>query len=81
MKSNNVIDDPQWTRMPIPGEKLEGLGRHSIYRGVESGAIRSRSVKLRADAKRGIPYVSRADILKLIDNSPSASDVSANQAA
>jgi hypothetical protein len=81
MKSNTVIDDPLWTRMPTPGEKLECLSRHSIYRLVESGAVRFRSVKLRPDAKRGVPFVSRADILKLIDNSPSASDVLENEAA
>jgi len=60
--------DPLWERMPAPGKKLEGLSRHSINRAVQSGLVRFRSVRLRPDAKRGIPYVSRADLLALIAN-------------
>jgi hypothetical protein len=58
--------------MPSPGDKLEGLSRHSIYRAVQSGLVRSRSVRLRPDAKRGIPYVSLSDIRNLIENAASA---------
>lgn len=72
MPSINSEDDPLWERMPGPGKKLDGFSRDSLYRGVERGLIRFRSVKLRPDAKRGVPFISRADIRKLIENSPSA---------
>jgi hypothetical protein len=65
-------DDPKWVRMPTAGEKLEGLSRHSLYRAIQAGRIRFRSVKLRPDAKRGIPYVAHSDILRLIDGSAEA---------
>ncbi len=66
-----IQSDPKWHRMPTPGQKLGGLSRNSIYRGIESGCIRGRGVKLSPDAKRSIPYVSLADIEALIEGAPS----------
>ena len=68
-----VIPDPLWERMPLPGHKLEGLSRHSLYRAIHAGSVRWRRVKLRPNAKRSISYVSRFDILQLIENAEDGS--------
>ncbi len=66
--------DPGWTRMPSPGAKFSGLSRQSLYRACEAGSVRFRSVKIRPDSKRGVPYFSAADVKALIEGASSVTN-------
>lgn len=46
-----------WGRLPKPGQKLEGLGRSTIYALLTQGLIRSRVLKTHKHAMRGIRLI------------------------
>jgi hypothetical protein len=47
----------EWVRLPKIGERLEGLGRSTIYELIQAGAIRSRVLKTHKHAQRGIRLI------------------------
>ena len=58
---------PVWVRIP-EATRLSGLGRSYIYELIASGKIRSRVLKRRRDATRGIRLVSYDSLCAFIES-------------
>ena len=66
-ESRNIKADPVWLRIP-EATRLFGIGRSSIYELIAAGKIRSRVLKRRRDAMRGIRLVSYDALCTLIES-------------
>ena len=63
----NSNPKPVWVRIP-QATRLSGLGRSYIYELIASGKIRSRVLKRRRDATRGVRLVSYDSLCAFIES-------------
>ncbi|MFN0128009.1 MAG: hypothetical protein ACKV19_15120 [Verrucomicrobiales bacterium] len=60
--------ETEWVRLPLPGQRLEGLGRSYLYELITQGRIRSYALKKRG-AVRGIRLIHLPSLREYIENS------------
>jgi hypothetical protein len=58
----------EWVRLPLPGQRLEGLCRSGVYDLIRAGAIRSHCLRKRG-AVRGIRLIHLPSLREYIENS------------
>jgi hypothetical protein len=61
-----AVDLSEWSRLPKPGQRLEGLCRSTIYQLITEGRVRSRSLKAHKHSLRGIRLVSISSLRDVI---------------
>jgi hypothetical protein len=61
-----AVDFSEWSRLPKPGQRLEGLCRSTIYAAINDGRVRSRSLKAHKHSLRGIRLVSISSLREMI---------------
>lgn len=70
LTAQELLCDPQWTRLPRSGQRLMGFSRSSLYLLATEGLITTKSLK-RHGQKRGIRFVHLPSLTALIESASS----------